>query len=300
MFIRSIKEFIRKYPAFALLFAAAELGLCAAFLLVILRQDRALHRIRDSAEKRAEAVFRSECHGMDGILEDETLSDDGKRMLLYGKIQSAAEALCGTGYGEDIKRGVTEALNGISRHLLAMDGALSEEELDVLRLLGEGKSGEACRRAAETGITGRTVSVEAESALPIPHEAAGNEKKRRDTANRLFGVRGVLKETGSSGATYSCKNAYAVIHGEEGYPLEGAYCSREREPRYTTEECTVLAKKFLEDFYPRKIVRRLTEITERDGGDYGEVTFTDGEAWVTVRIGKGSGRVILLQTAGLG
>ena len=69
---------------------------------------------------------------------------------------------------------------------------------------------------------------------------------------------------------------------------------------YTAEECLVRAKAFLEEVYPKKIHRALSEIGEREGDGYFEIVFggAEGQA-VTVRMSKSSGRMIRLHTEGL-
>ncbi len=303
MFIRSIKQFIRKYPGYVILFTGAQLALSVVFLAVIWYHARTLQLFRASAENRAEAVFVSELVQMERAIGDEALTEDGKRLVLYGKTQSAVGALCGTGYSERIKSRVTEVLNGISQHILESGGTevlLSEEELTFLRLLEEG-DGEGAYRMAADGKKGLRAWNESEEKTRIQETFFENKREVWAAANRLFGVRGILSESRTSrGGTvlYSCKNAYAVMVTEENYPLEAAICLPVGEEVYTTAECVVLARSFLEDVYPRKIYRKLSEVSERDGGSYAEVVFSGGDRSVAVRISKSSGRMILLQTMG--
>lgn len=301
-----IKRFIRNYPGLILAFSAAQLFLSVVFLAVIYYNCRTLQTIRSADETRAEAFLASALHQMELTAEDSSLSDSQKRLIFYGKSQSAAEALAGTGYDEAVKRKVTEALNGISRHMLEenlTDELLLAEERSLIRLFEENDTADACRMYfdQESG-TALAAETEVKPTLSNHPELYAGKGEMRETANRLFGVRGILTEEETQGAAvlFSCKNAYALIHPAYNIPLEAAIYLPAGELNYTADQCFVFAGQFLEEVYPKKLYRKLSPLRQTDGDSFAEVVFggSEGET-VTVRISKSSGRMILLETKGL-
>lgn len=308
MGIQKIRKFIRRFPGYVLAVLAVQFLLSAVFLSVIYYHACALQRTRLSAEARAEAEFASEVHIMELTAEDNTLTDGQKRLILYGKSQSAVGALASTSYGDDLKRTVTEALNGISRHMLEendREDLLLSHEVDFLHLFGEESAEEAYEEYLDS-MGGELLSVETEKAgesRPQNLELFKGKREIYESANRLFGVTGILTEENwerKGALLFSCKNAYAVMHQGGCFPLEAEIYLPAGEEKYTAEECLSLAKGFLEEVYPKKIYRALSEASERDGDGFFEIVFGGGEGhFVTVRISKSSGRMIRLHTEGL-
>lgn len=307
-----IKRFIRKYPGYVLAVCVGQLFLSLAFLAVILFEGRAFDNLRTAGEKQAEAAFSSVMHQMALAAEAEDLSVGQKKLILYGKAEAAMDSLAGTGYGEPLKRRVTEVLNEISRHMLEApltEELLFREERSFLGLFREGDAEDACRVYSDRLASGETeVGTEQKYSGQVGLYAKPMEVL--ESANRLFGVRGILsEEKGAMAGTrlFSCKNAYAVMNAAENYPLEAAIWLPEggdstggESVSYTADGCYALARTFLTEQYPKKIFRRLSPLTETEGEDYGEVLFGDGEGMtVTVRISKASGRLLSLLTEGL-
>lgn len=300
-----IKNFIRRYPGYALIVIGCQLFLIAAFLAVIFFSVKTIDTLRTSGEVRYTAAFLSDMRDMESLAEDSTIRDAQKRLMLYQKAHSAVESLTETGYTETVKRTITEALNGISRHLLENNGEadellLNEKELDFLHLFGNQDIEAACEaylsRINEPAATEETITAELRAFRFSSVESL-------DAANRLFGVNRILTEWKSPTGReriFSCKNAYAVINAGETYPLEAAIFIPFRNAVYTTAECRAFAESFITDVYPKKIYRTLSLTGETDFPDRVEVVFTGkGNRTVTVGISKATGRMISLETTGL-
>jgi len=309
MMFKRIKGFIRRFPGYAMVIMGAELALAAFLLTVVYLDARTLSTLRTSHETKAEAVVASELHSMELTLRDEGLSGDQKRLILYGKAQSAMEALAGTGFSGGLKQRVTEALNGFSLRILEEN---SSEELlrwndeigAVLSLFAsaDGESMGGSTRSRENSTQSAAVRSVETPKMKLD-EIYTPKREVMKAANRLFGVSGVLSEQESLRKgmyLFSCKNAYAVMNAAENYPMEASVSLPQGDAVYTAVECGVFARSFLEEAYPRKIYRRMSVVGERELGDFCEVVFQgwDGET-VTVRISKSSGRMIRLSTEGL-
>jgi len=309
-FSDKIKKTIRQYPGIALALGVGQLFLSVLFLCVIFFQCRTVEHLRTSSENRAAAEFSSDLRQLEAAAEAEDLTEGQKRMIFYGKSNAAVNALAETGYGEEIKRTVTAALNGICRHMLEDTGAeelLSAEEMELIRLLNRGEAAEACRIYGETyGLMGENAEVTSTAERKVLTQAelhCADKKKAEEGANRLFGVRGVLsEEKGPWGGTYcfSCKNAYAVMSASDGIPLEAAFYLSGGDMVYTAEECYALAARFVEEAYPRRIYRKLNPAEELEGEGYGEVVFSgSGGERVRIRISKANGRLVFLSAEGI-
>lgn len=299
-----IKRFIRKYPGLMLAFSAGQTVLAVLYLWMIFYDNRTMLLLRSSAEKRAEAEFSSEMHQMELAAEAEDLTDGQKRLILYGKAEAAVGNLAETGYDEGLKRTVTEALHGISRHLLESPTAeelLSAEERFFLHLFGGRETEEAYKMYVPVFEETEALS-EREDGKEKHHRFTviyPGEKEVERLANRLFGVSGILTEKTEMGdrkRLFSCKNAYAVMDAAENYPLEAGIFLPIGEEKYTAAECTALAQRFLEEVYPKKIIRRLSLVRETEDIGYGEAVFgSEDGSTVTVRISKSSGKMIFLR-----
>jgi len=304
-----IKLFIRKYPGLILAVSVGQMFLSILFLWVIFYDNRTVSLLRSAAEKRAEAEFASELHQMELAAEADDLTDDRKKLILYGKAEAAMERLAETGYNEKLKRTVTQALNGICRHLLEgpmTEEILSSEERSFIHLFGELNTEEAYRRFTPDGANFLSSARMVGDAERTRHfsEIYASQKDVERFANRLFGIEGVLEEkkgVGERTRLFSCKNAYAVMNAMENYPLEAVIFLPPGEDVYTVAECTEFAKRLIEDVYPNKITRRLSLLGESDGEGYGETVFgsADGST-LTIRISKSSGKMISLRTEAAG
>lgn len=299
-----IKNFVRRYPGYALIVICSQLLLLAAFLAVIYFNVQTIQTLRSSNEVRYTAVFLSDMRDMHSLADDNTMPDEQKRLMLYQKAHSAVESLTETGYTENIKRTITEALTGISRHMLESREAdellLNESEMDFLRLFGNTDIEAAFE--TYTSMMGEPDTPEAEAPADS-HLFFASRKESMDMANQLFGVKNTLTQ-GKSPADreylFSCKNAYAVMNAAETYPLEAAVYVPFTQAVYTAAECRAFAESFITDVYPKKIYRSLSVSGETDLDDRVEVVFTGkGGRTITVGISKASGRMISLETTGL-
>lgn len=300
-----IKNFVRRYPGYALIVIGCQLFMITAFLAVIFFNAKTIHTLRTSGEIRYTAAFLSDMRDMKSLVDDNTTPDAQKRLMLYQKAHSAVESLTETGYTETVKRTITEALNGISRHMIENDGEtdallLNENEIDFLRLFGNQDIEAACEtylsRMNESDTVEEPITAEIRSFFFRSGESL-------DAANLLFGVRNILtewKSPTSRGRIFSCKNAYAVINAAETYPLEAAVFIPFHKAVYTPAECRAFAESFITDVYPKKIYRTLFVSGETDFADRVEVVFTGkGDQTVTVGISKETGHMISLETTGL-
>ncbi len=300
-----VKKFIKRYPGLALAVMFGQLLLIGGLLIVVCLNARTVASLRRADETRAAAVLASNFRRMEQIAEDNTLSDDRKRLILYQMTQSAVEALAETGYDSEIKRELTAALNGISRHMLESkhgdeaSGLLSAEERAFLRQMGHTvvRAWDATENEAY-GMLPAPSSADSSTAEKMVRENAvssANRKAAGEEANRIFGVEGVLCEMWADHMggriTYACKNAYAVMDGKAHYPIEAAMACSITEERFTAEECYTAAGVFVEEIYPKHLSRRLSVVSERDCGGWTEVVFGGDVGTVWVKVSKGNGRM---------
>ncbi|MBE6599057.1 MAG: hypothetical protein E7638_06410 [Ruminococcaceae bacterium] len=292
-----IRAILRKYPGVGAAILFLQTFFIAFLFVVLYFSAKTADSYKTAGAKRAEAALSSDFRQMAYAAENELLSDDKKRLIFYEKTRAAISDLSGTAYSEEDKRTLSELLDRISRHMLDGGGAetlLREEERQLLHLFADHPLDEAvnaCKAAAAPTSTGDSV----ESAVQLS-DREGREKAVR-AANDLFGVDEVLSVVGV-GEHYllSCKNAYAVIDGKDYYPREASIAQTSLPPRYTAEECYASAVSLLSEHFPRKISSRLRTEWERDLGDCAEVQFGGDVGNVRLRISKGNGRMIFLQT----
>lgn len=299
-----IKKLVRRYPGSAFCLLVVEFTLAALLFLALCQREREMEAVRLAGEARHTAMFLADLGELSALSRDETMPEGERQMRLYQRARSASELLTETGYGEDVKRGLWETLNGMAGEVL-MGEPLDGGALSFLRQFE--RMGEAAFFPDGLVDTrSHPLAKEENRASLGAYLWAANREEARRAANRLLGLESGLGEwpmAGGGTVLFSCKNAYALMDAAEVYPIEAAAVlpsTGDEGQIFPKEVCRRTAEELVREAYPKKIVRALSFSGEQETADRFEFRFDYGKGGtVTVGIGKTNGRVVFLDAHAL-